>query len=87
MSQKVTIENEEGVRKEGEVERTWIEPARRLRFVLVRVPLDMDDPDDIAELDDAIESHEGDEGVEEAPAPTRRVPLSTPQPSRSARSS
>ena len=48
---RVTIETEDGDRKEGELVRQWIRGADR--FVTIRLPLDFDaDADDMCDADD-----------------------------------
>ena len=79
MPPKVVIEYE-GERKEGVVVSQWVDATTHARYIVLRLPMDPDDPDELTEMQDALEDEE------EASAPSKRVPPSAPKPSRSTRS-
>ena len=76
MQPKVVIEYE-GERKEGVVVSQWVDATTHARYIVLRLPMDPDDPDELTEIQDSLE---------DASAPSKRVPPSTPKPSRSTRS-
>ena len=63
MPPRAVIESD-GERREGDVVGTWICTVARVRYVVLRVPLDVNDTDDLDELQDAMENEEAS-----APAP------------------
>ena len=64
MAPKAIIESD-GDRRECEVVSTWICTTTHVRYVVLRVPMDADDPDDLEEIQEAMEN-------EEASAPSRK---------------
>ena len=49
----------------GEIMAHWVEPETMSRYVIVRVPMDPDDPDDLGEADNARLGGRSDSSAEE----------------------